>query len=157
MSLYSCCGPIRSLAKLPAIEVEAAAPPRVAGCWGGGPVRPWGGVGDGRARHAAAVAAQHFGSSATLGDTTSISFLLARSAIGRANPSTSGLELLEQFRRRVVRYLDPVGPRRKVLDRLTQRGHLPVRVDRGKIAAEPVKLGLDCDSELPLIHSRRRS
>src|SRR5260370_21958737 len=121
--------PLRSLAKLPTVEGEAAAPPGMASSERFGPVRPWGAVGNGwarglrlAARHAVAIAVKHLGSGACLGDTPSVSLLLARSTTGHADTSTAGLEVLEQFGRRDGGYLSSVRPCRKVLNGLTQRG-----------------------------------
>src|SRR5258706_3035350 len=152
------------LAKLPTIEVEAVAPAGAAGWRRFRLARQWGAVGYGRAnglrlaaRHTLTVAVQYFGSDASLGDTTSTPLLLAQSAFLYADPSTAGLEVLEQFWCRAVGYLSPVRPHGKILNGLTQRGCLPVRVNWREIAAEPTKLGLDRDNELALSHCRRRT
>src|SRR6266852_9695201 len=92
---------MRSFAKLAAVEAEAAAPPGAAGCRRLGPVRPRDAVGNGGARglrHAVAVAVQHFGSGAGLGDTPPVAFPLPRSAIGHANSPAARLEVSEEFR-----------------------------------------------------------
>src|SRR5215470_19120589 len=97
---------LQSFAKLPTVEVEAAAPPGVACCGRFRPLQAWGGVGNGWARgfrlgfrlatrHAVAIRVKHLGSSAYLGDTPSISLLLAGSTTGHAETSTAGLEVLE--------------------------------------------------------------
>src|SRR5882672_1776191 len=145
----------------PAVEVKAAAPPGAAGWRRLGRMWLRGAAGDGgasllhlAARHAIPVAVKQLGLSAGLCDTPSIAFPFPRSAIGDTNPSAARLEVFQEFGCRGVGQLRLTGARGEVRYGLAQRGGLPIGVNRRKIAAEAVKLHLDRDDELPLVHGR---
>src|SRR5260221_8217653 len=100
------------LAKLTAVEVEAAAASGPAGRRRFDPVRPRGAVRDGRARRlrlaarrAASVPGGNLGGGAGLGDTPSVAFPFARPPFRRANPSPARPQVFEQFPRPGIRQL----------------------------------------------------
>src|SRR5262249_61112479 len=92
---------------------------------------------------------------AGLGDALSIALLLPWSALGTANASAAGLEVVQQLRRRARGNLRQMGARGKIRDGLAQGWALPVRIDHVGIAAQAVELGLDRDDERPLIQAGR--